>query len=483
MLDQKLDFERVKIKTEDPKKRILDFKMPVTLGYTDEEGYDEAKRCLGCGLCIEGCPDRLDIPGYVKAIARHDTDLAIKIIFRDLPLPLICGYICTHNCEDACVYKEPIAIRHLKRFAAEHVEDYGKALNLVKAPDTGKKVAIVGAGPSGLTVAYYLTLYGVKCTIFESAPVPAGMLMLGIPKYRLPFEKIMKDVNFILSLGVEVKYNVTIGKDLSFEYLLDNFDAVYIGGGTMKPRFTGTKGSDAKNFFHALEFLRKANLEEPLEVGENVAIVGGGFTAMDSARTALRLGAKKVVIMYRRRDVDRPGYGTSNADEELEEALEEGVEFMWEVTPFEYVKENDRIVGIKYWKNRMVKEGKRASPVPIKDTEYFIKMDCVIEATGQVFDSSLLPPELLKTVNIKYDEIVVNSVGQTSNPKIFAGGDAVNKTKDFITAVADGNKAVEGILNLFNIPYKKTQKPEWENACSEIKEAQHKDIQCTPFYR
>jgi NADPH-dependent glutamate synthase beta subunit-like oxidoreductase len=483
MLDQKLDFERVKINTEEAQKRVKDFKMPVILAYTDEEGYDEAKRCLGCGLCIEGCPDRLDIPGYVKAIARHDNELAIKIIFRDLPLPLICGYICTHLCEDACVYVEPIAIRHLKRFAAEHVDYYEKAVNAIKAPDTGKKVAIVGAGPSGLSLAYFLTLYGVKCTIFEASAVPGGMLFLGIPKYRLPVEKIMKDVDFILSLGVDIKYNMNIGKDIKFEYLLENFDAVYIGGGTMKPRFTDTKGSDGKYFYHALDFLRKANLGENVEIGEKVAIIGGGFTAMDAARTAERLGAKKVVVMYRRRAIDRPGYGTSSAEEELNEVLEENVEFMWEVTPFEYVKENDKIVGIKYWKNKMVKEGKRASPVPIKDVEYFIEIDTIIEATGQIFDTALFSPEILKTVNIKNDEIVVDDIGQTSNPKIFAGGDAVNKTKDFITAVADGDKAVEGILKLLNIPYKKVIKPEWELVCSEINEAEHKNIEPSPYYK
>ncbi len=480
----KLNFKRVPIKHESVEKRVKDFKMPVTLGYTKAEAMREASRCLGCGLCIQGCPARLDIPGYVQAIARGEFEESLRIIMRDLPFPEICGNICTHNCEDNCVYKEPVAIRHLKRFVAEQFPDYSKILEHKKRPDTGKKVAIIGAGPAGLTVAYILSMFGVKCTVFESLPVPLGELNVGIPKYRLQLKVLEKEYNFIKNAGVEFHFNTHVGKDIDFNEIYQNYDAIFLGVGNQKRHTTGTPGWDGKYVYHALDFLKMANLGEEIKMGKVVTIIGGGFTAMDSARTAKRLGAEKVYVMYRRRAEDRPGYPSSNAEEEMEESLEEGIEFIWKATPIEYVKDSDNFIkGIRYWKNEMVPDssGKRLRPVPIKDVEYFLECDTIIEATGQGTDVSFLPREIAEKLNMKDNEIVVDSFGQTSVPKIFAGGDAVNKTKDFISAVADGNRAAKGILKFLGIDFTTHKKVECIKMAEEMKESLGKDVPCEDY--
>ncbi|MGC8584738.1 MAG: FAD-dependent oxidoreductase [Thermoplasmata archaeon] len=479
-----LNFKRVPIKQEKPEERKKDFYRVVTLGYTKEEAMREASRCLGCGLCIQGCPARLDIPGYVQAIARGDFAGSLKIILRDLPFPQICGNICTHRCEDNCVYNEPVAIRHLKRFVGEQFNDYAPVVNHQKKKPTGKKVAIIGSGPAGLTAAYYLTQFGVECTVYEAAPVPLGELNLGIPKYRLSKDVIEKEYNFIKNAGVKFNFNTKVGKDITFDEIYRNYDAIFLGIGNMKPNPTGTPGSDGKYFYHALEFLKLVNLGEKIEIGKKVAIIGGGFTAMDSARTALRLGAEKVYVLYRRRAEDRPSYPSSNAEEEMEETVEEGVEFMWKVTPIEYVKDsNGYIKGIRYWKNDMVgsaKEG-RLKPVPIKDFEFFLDVDTVIEATGQNVDFSFLPKDLFEKLRMNRNEIWVDDNMMTSISKVFAGGDAVNETKDFISAVADGYRAFKGILRFLKIDFQETEKVECTEVSHIMKESAEKNVRCDTF--
>ncbi len=448
-------FKRVPIKQRDPEERKKDFE-PYIIPYTIEEAMAEADRCLGCGLCIPGCAARVNIPAYVRAMAEGDLKKGINTIFKDLPLPLICGTVCTHRCEDACVLGkrgDPLAIRHVKRAICENT-NYVEDVVLNKKPDTGKKVAAIGAGPASLTVGYYLALNGVKVDIYERMEMPGGMMTIGIPRYRLSLDTINMEVDFIRSLGVEIKYGVEVGKDVGFEELMENYDAVFIGVGNHKPRTTGTPGADKTDrVIHAIDFLRRVAFGEKVEVGEKVIIIGGGFTAMDAARTALRLGAKKVSVYYRRRFEDRPSAGTSNAEEEYEETAAEGVEFVWTVTPFEYVVENGKLKGMKYWKNEMVEPegGGRAKPVPIKDQEYFVEADTIIEATGQTIEFSFLPEDMKEKLEMNWNDIKVDANGMTSIEGIFAGGDAVNSQKDIIAAVADGKKAAKGILKYLGL--------------------------------
>ena len=447
--------KRVPVKQRDPNERKKDFEM-YTIPYTMEEVMAEADRCLACGLCVPACPARVNIPGYVRAMADGEREKGINIIFRDLPLPQICGTVCTHRCEDACVFHnrgEAVAIRHVKRYIAEN-SDYTRDVKINKKADTGKRVVAIGAGPASLTIGYYLALNGVHVDIYEKHKIPGGMMALGIPRYRLSMDLINKEVDFIKSLGVEIKYGMEVGKSIGFEELMKKYDAVFIGAGNHKPRTTGTTGADRTDrVMHAIDFLRRVALGEKIDVGEKVIVIGGGFTAMDASRTALRLGAKKVSVYYRRRFEDRPSAGTSNAEEEYEETAAEGVEFVWTVTPFEYVVENGRLKGMKYWKNRMVEQegGGRAKPVPIKDKEYFVEADTIIEATGQKIDFSFLPEEIKNKLEMDWNDIKVDAKGMTSIEGVFAGGDAVNRTKDIISAVADGKKAAKGILKYLGI--------------------------------
>ena len=444
---------RVPVKHRPPEERKRDFETYV-FNYTPEEAAFEASRCFSCGECIKACPVRLDIPGYMMATARGDVEEGLSIIFRNLPLPQICGTVCTHACEDACIVAtagDALAIRHIKRFITESVENYADVIKPKIKPETGKKVAIIGAGPAGLTAAYYLALEGISATIFEALNVPGGMMTVGIPRYRLSMDVINKEVGFIESLpGVEIKYGTKVGKDISFEELRNNYDAVFVGAGNHKPRMVGCEGEDNECVFHAIDFLKRIALGEKIPVeGKKVLVIGGGFTALDAARTSMRLNASEVSVFYRRRKEDRPSAGTSNGEEEFEEAVEEGIDFIWMVTPFEYVQDpaTKKLTGVRYWKNRMIEQegGGRAKPQPIKDQEYFIECDYIIEATGQTIDFSFLPDDVREKLEMNWNNIKVDKSGMTSIPGIFAGGDAVNEKKDIVSAAADGKAAAKGI--------------------------------------
>ena len=285
-----LNFERVKIEHEDPEKRIGSFKLEPVRGYTDSEAVAEASRCLGCNICTQSCPASLDIGGYIRSSAVGDPAQTVRIVFENLPFPAIIGRVCTHLCEDICVLYDtggPIAIRHMKRYAADKFDDYSQVLNIPRKRFIGKKVAVIGGGPSGLTAAFYLSVQGIKVTIFEKLPALGGFMKTGIPRYRLPQEVLDKEIGFIIDQGVDVKLSTEVGKDISFKEIMENYDAVYISVGNQKPRMTGTPGSDAKNVIHATEFLRRTSFGEHIDVGQNVAIIGGGFTANDSSRTSL----------------------------------------------------------------------------------------------------------------------------------------------------------------------------------------------------
>ncbi|MDS0257297.1 FAD-dependent oxidoreductase [Thermoplasmatales archaeon AK] len=451
-----LNFERVKIKHEDPKERVKSFTLEPLREYTDDEAVSEASRCIGCNICTQACPASLDIGGYIRSTAVGDPAQTVRIVFENLPFPAIIGRVCTHLCEDICVLYDtggPIAIRHLKRYAADKFQDYGEILNIPKKKFIGKRVAVIGGGPSGLTAAFYLSIQGVRVTLFEKLPALGGFMKTGIPRYRLPQDVLDKEIGFIINQGVDVKMGVEVGKDISFKEIMNSFDAVYMAVGNQKPRMTGTPGSDAVNVVHATEFLRRVSFGERIDVGKKVVVIGGGFTANDSSRTSLRLGAEEVYIMYRRREVDRPGYPSMNAEEEMEESVEENVHYIWEVTPFEYVKNGDRVVKIRYWQNEMVADrGGRAKPVPKKDKVLEMDVDYIIEATGQETDYDFMGEEFQRLLRLTpQGQPIVNEFGMTSIPGLFSGGDSTNPNRDLISSVRDADTAVNGILHYLNV--------------------------------
>ena len=451
-----LRFERVKIREEEPDTRTKSFTLEPLIEYSNDEATTEASRCIGCNMCTQACPASLDIGGYINSTAIGDPAQTVRIVFENLPFPAIIGRVCTHNCEDICVMYDtggPLAIRHIKRYAADKFDDYSKIMNVKRRAFLNRKVAVIGAGPAGMSTAYYLAIQGVKVTVFEALPVTGGFMRVGIPRYRLPDDVIDKEMRYIQSQGVEIRLNTKVGKDVQFSDIMTEYDAVFIGVGNHRPRMTGTTGSEAENIMHATEFLGKIALGEHIDVGKNVIVIGGGFTANDAARISMRLGANNIKIMYRRRETDRPGYPSTNADEEMEETLSEGVDYMWEVTPFEYVREGNRIVAIKYWRNEMISDGAgRSKPVPMKEKTFTMDIDFVIEATGQETDFSFLGEDYAKRLKLTpQGHIIVDQSGMTSIPKLFSGGDSTNITRDLISAVRDGDTAVIGILNYLNI--------------------------------
>lgn len=447
-----VNYSRVPIKRYDPNERLRGLDLPTLVPYTLEEVVAESSRCLGCGLCVQGCPARIDIPGYQIAMANGKIEEALKINFEKLPFVAVCGNVCPHPCEDVCVLddnKGSLATRHIKKYVAENVGNYKDVLK-VKKNDLGghPDVAIIGAGPAGLTAAFYLSINGINVDIYEGTDKAGGMMVHGIPAFRLSRELIQKEVDHILSYGGRIFYNKNVGKDIKFEDLMAKYDSIFIAIGNWNPTLTRIKGEDLKNVYHAIEFLGRVNNGEKIDVGKTVAIIGGGFTAFDAARMSLRLGAEKVLVLYRRAKEDRPGYPSSNAEEELEEAEEEKVEFVWEISPIEYVGENGIVKGIRYWKNQMIDNGRgRREPVPIKDKEYFMEVDTIIEATGQKGNFSFIPQQIMEKMKMTSGgDLIVNQYNMTSYPGIFAGGDITNKRKDIISAVADAGRAAMGIL-------------------------------------
>ena len=450
-----VNYSRVPIKHFDPDNRVKSLDVQTLVPYTIEEVTAEASRCIGCGLCIEGCPARIDVPGFQIAVKNGNLAEGLKINFEKLPFVGVCGSVCPHPCEDNCLLDDnngPVATRHIKRFISENSPDYREILDVVQNDLGGHpRVAIIGAGPSGLSAAFYLSINGIQVDVFEQTEKPGGMMVHGIPDFRLSRDTVEKEADHVLSYGAKIHYNTKIGRDVQFDELVQEYDAVYVAVGNWKLSKTRTPGIDLKGVYHALDFLGQVNYGKKIEVGETVAIIGGGFTAFDSARISFRLGAKKVIVMYRRAVTDRPGYPSSNANEELDEAEEERVQFIWEVTPTEYVGENGKVKGVKYWKNEMVDKGTgRREPVPIKDKEYLVEVDTVIEATGQKGDFSFIPREMMKKINVTPSgDLIVNQYNMTSFPGIFAGGDITNSRKDIISGVADSGRASMGMLFYF----------------------------------
>ena len=433
--------------------------LEVTTGYTEEMAIDEAQRCLNCKHkpCMQGCPVSVKIPEFIAFVAKGEFENAYKKIKETNALPAVCGRVCPQEkqCESKCVRGikgESVGIGRLERFVADwHMKNVKEEIE--KPVSNGKRVAVVGSGPSGLTVAGDLAKKGYEVTIYEAFHTAGGVLMYGIPEFRLPKDIVQKEISNLKEMGVDIETNVVIGKTLTVDELFDemNFDAVYIGSGAGLPHFMGIEGESLNGVYSANEFLTRINLmkgykfpeyDTPVYVGKNVAVVGAGNVAMDAARTAKRLGAEQVYIVYRRSEDEMPA-----RKEEIGHAKEEGIELRLLNNP-------TRILGNdKGWVNGMecikMELGEpdasgRRSPVEIKGSEYVLDVDMVVMAIGQG-PNPLLKQTTPELETNKRGNIVANEEGATSIPGVFAGGDIVTGAATVISAMGAGKKAALAI--------------------------------------
>jgi len=441
--------ERVSMPEVSPEERKLSF-IEQVIGYNKEEAIKEASRCLECKLCEEACPAHLKISDYIKAIHDNDPAESLRAIFEDNPIPAICGRICMKHCETACslsIRGEALAVRWLKRFVADSIGDYKAALELKPAEPTGKKVAVIGAGPSGLSIAYFLALKGHKVVVFDSLPGGGGMMRIGPPLYRLPIEAIDKDVNHIASLGVEFRFNTTVGKDISYEDIAEEYDAIHLSIGTTVSRSTRVKNVDKAHL--ALPFLQANKIGEPVKVGKEVIVIGGGNVAMDVAREALRLQ----YMQYPDEEVVTKTVSLEDwdelpaSDDEVEEAKAEGIQFNPAWGPKEVRIEDGEVKGLVCMKVKSVfDEQGRFSPTFHEEKQMLLEGDMIIEAIGQAPDFSFIPKELFDKLEFTPQrKVKVDDDGMTTIPLVTAGGDIVNVNLDAVTAIADAKIAAEGI--------------------------------------
>ena len=392
------------------------------------------------GPCRLACPAGTDCQAYVKQVALGDTREAVRIVKEKLPLPASIGHVCPHPCEKECrrnLVEEPISIALIKRYmsmAELNREDRWKP---EKAPATGKTVGIIGGGPAGLTAAYYLALKGHDVTLTEQMPQMGGMLRYGIPQYRLPKDVVDAEVAEIAAAGVKMENGVKLGRDISFADYRAKFDAVIVAIGAWKSTPLGCPGEELKGVYGGIDFLRTVALHDPLPIGKNVAVVGGGNTAMDACRTAIRLGAEHVYVIYRRTQKEMPA-----AADEIEEAMEEGVEFKFLTNPAELLGENGQVKQVKL---QVMELGEpdasgRRSPVPVEGKFEYLDVDSVIAAIGQKVDPTGFDVELNRRGIIAADE----STFRTNLEGVFAVGDATNKGADIaIAAIGEANKAAD----------------------------------------
>lgn len=445
---------------QDPKERIHNFN-EVTYGYTAETAMSEASRCIQCKKpkCMEGCPVMVDIPSFIKLIAEGKFTEAAKKIKETNVLPAICGRVCPQEeqCEKYCILGikgEPVAIGRLERFAADYEREYAEIEIPEKKPANGKKIAIIGSGPSSLTTASDLALLGYDVTIFEALHKPGGVLVYGIPEFRLPKAIVQMEINYLKKLGVNIVCNFVVGLTKTIDELFeeDHFEAVFIGTGAGLPKFLGIPGENLIGVYSANEFLTRINLmasyqfpkvDTPIIKSTKVAVLGAGNTAMDSARSAKRLGAEESHIVYRRSRKEAPA-----RIEEIEHAEEEGIIFDFLVNPIRILgDEKGRVSGMECMRMSLGEpdESGRCSPVPIKGSEFIMEVDTVINAIGSGSNQLLFQTAKEIELNKRGNIIANTEVGATSMRGVFAGGDIVTGAATVIEAMGAGKKASKAI--------------------------------------
>lgn len=430
----------------------------VALGYTEEMAIDEAQRCLNCKHkpCVNGCPVSIDIPAFISEVANKNFEGAYEVISQSSSLPAVCGRVCPqeNQCEKNCVRGikgEAVGIGRLERFVADW-HNAQQDVKKEKPVSNGHKVAVVGSGPSGLACAGELASKGYEVTVFEALHLAGGVLMYGIPEFRLPKTIVQKEIQGLKDMGVKIETNMVIGKVMSIDQLMeDGFEAVFVGSGAGLPRFMGIPGENLKGVYSANEFLTRVNLMKaydkenattPVQNAKHVAVVGGGNVAMDAARCALRMGAETVSIVYRRGEKELPARA-----EEVEHAMEEGIKFEFLTNPLEIKGEDGWVSGMICQRMELSQPDAsgRAKPVPVEGSEFELPVDCVIMSIGTS------PNPLIKSTTKGLDTtkwggiIVEEETGLTSRDNVYAGGDAVTGAATVILAMGAGKQAAKAI--------------------------------------
>ncbi len=457
----KLNLNRISMPRQEPKARARNFN-EVALGYSLEQAKEEASRCILCPRrpCIDGCPVGIDIPGFIKAIDEGNMPEAVRILKNKNTLPGMCGRVCPQEtqCEEVCVLAKkdaPIAIGRLERYVADweraNMGEKKTKTNPVKP--TGKRVAVVGSGPAGLTAAADLAKFGHSVTIFEALHVAGGVLTYGIPEFRLPKEIVQAEVDYVVSLGVKIELDSVVGKLVTIDELLSNgYDAVFLGTGAGLPMFMNIPGENLNGVYSANEFLTRVNLmkayrfpeyDTPVKVGRRVAVIGGGNVAMDSARCALRLGAEEVYIIYRRSEVEMPA-----RREEVENAKEEGIHFKLLTNPKQFLgNEQNWVVGMECYEMELGEpdESGRRRPIVKPGSEFVIDVDVVVVALGTT-PNPLIAQTTKGLETTRWGTVVADeATGKTAKDKVWAGGDIVTGAATVISAMGAAKCAAADI--------------------------------------
>jgi len=456
----KLDLNRVPMTRQDPQARAKNFD-EVALGYSPEEAQAEAERCIQCPKhpCCDGCPVEIDILGFIQALHEGDMPSAVRILKDKNSLPGICGRVCPQEsqCEDTCALAKkaaPIAIGRLERYVADWERaNKGAVKKKTRKPKpSGKKIAVVGSGPAGLTAAADLARMGHSVTIFEALHVAGGVLMYGIPEFRLPKAIVQGEVDYVVSLGVAIELDAVIGKTITVDELLEGgYDAVFLGPGAGAPMFLGIPGENCNGIYSANEFLTRVNLmkaykfpeyDTPVKVGERVGVVGGGNVAMDAARCALRLGAE-VSIIYRRSEAEMPA-----RREEVENAQEEGIDFKLLTNPKRFINNDQNwVVGVECYRMELGEPDNsgRRRPIAIPGSEFILPVDMAVAALGTI-PNPIIPKSTEGLDTTRWGTIISEEVsGRTSRDGVWCGGDMATGAATVISAMGAGKRAAADI--------------------------------------